>query len=89
MRLVLLLALAACATNPPLDTTPAGVRDLCGAAQHQDLVGQPREAVSERSFRAERVRLISPGMAVTMDFLPDRLNIFLGEDDRVRELRCG
>lgn len=88
MRALLLLAVAACA-SPTLDTTPGGLRDLCGAAQHQDLVGQPRAQAIARDYTAERVRLITPQMAVTLDFRADRLNILLGPDNLVREVRCG
>ena len=38
---------------------------------------------------AQNVRTIRPGEAVTMDYRETRLNIELGEDGRIKRLRCG
>ncbi len=38
---------------------------------------------------AERVRVIKPGMAVTMDFRGDRLNIDVDAGNRVTRVHCG
>jgi hypothetical protein len=54
-----------------------------------------RQATSEvgaealRLTRAQRLRWIRPGDAVTMDYREDRLNIDLDAQGRVRALRCG
>ena len=34
-------------------------------------------------------RAINPGDMVTQDFRPDRLNIEIGEDGRIKQFRCG
>ena len=38
---------------------------------------------------SERVRVIKPGMAVTMDFREDRVNIDVDADNRIVKVRCG
>jgi hypothetical protein len=90
-----LLTTAGCmAPQPPADVEPpvAGA-GACNAAPAQGLVG--RQATSEvgaqalRLTRAQRLRWIRPGDAVTMDYREDRLNIDLDAQGRVRALRCG
>lgn len=70
--------------NMPED--PAG--DPCGANRLSHLVGAPLPDI-ETLDTPGRVRVIRPGDRVTMDMLPDRLNIHLDEDDIVVQLRCG
>lgn len=67
--------------------------DECGSTLVQTYVGlranqTVREEVSRRSG-AEVIRWIEPGMAVTMDFSPNRLNAELDQDGVVVTLRCG
>lgn len=79
----------------PADMTlpPSGTGDMCDAARAQSLVGRPAtaalgtEALNLTGARA--LRWIGPGMAVTMDFSPDRLNIELDGSNRVTAIRCG
>lgn len=42
-----------------------------------------------RRSRADRLRWIRPGMMVTMDHIPSRLNIELDEAGKVTKFRCG
>jgi len=82
-RLCAILLIAACtkvaAADPALET--------CGADAALELLGQP---AAEVSFPGDRkVRIIRPGDAVTMDHVPERLNILLDEEDLVVGLRCG
>ncbi len=86
--LALPLVLAACAEVPPrgepvVDPMP----DLCGAAALQTLVGQPQSVLAAMTF-PEGTRIITPGMAVTMDYRPDRLNITIGEDGNISGVNC-
>lgn len=65
----------------------------CDAEAGQQFVGQMLDdALSDKAKAAtgaRNVRVIRPGMAVTMDYRPDRLNIDLDEDGRVTRVHCG
>lgn len=65
-----------------------GIGGDCGAADLQDLVGQPESVLQTMRF-AGPVRVIHPGQAVTMDFSPARLNIIIDEQGKIAEVRCG
>lgn len=79
------LALAACvAPVPPVDPGP----DACGASELQYLVGQPGVVLDGMRFSQE-VRVIQPGMAVTMDFQAARLNFWLDRRDVIERVSCG
>jgi hypothetical protein len=80
------LALAACVTEvtPPTDPMAAS----CGAEGLQGLVGQHRGVLAAMTFKAP-VRVIEPGMAVTMDYSPARLNIELDSVGRIARIYCG
>ena len=65
----------------------------CGADKVKSYVGKPatpevRTAVG-RISGAERARWIEPGMMVTMDYHPNRLNARLGSDGRIGSFTCG
>ena len=92
MRIVILLAaLAGCAPVPPADTPAVGTP--CSATLANSLVSKPYSAdVVEKARIAsgsKTVRVIRPGMAVTMDFREDRLNVDLDEKDLVVRVHCG
>lgn len=59
--------------------------DTCRMAAHADLIGK-REGEFTPPAQA---RVICFNCPVTMDFSAVRLNIELGEDGRVANLRCG
>jgi Peptidase inhibitor I78 family len=86
------LTLAACngGGNPtppmPMAPKPAGV-DACGASELQDMVGQSQDTLARIKF-AVPVRVITPGMAVTMDFQANRLNFYVGEDGKISSISC-
>jgi hypothetical protein len=95
-RLALILpfaVLSACVPVAPLPApVPAPVAppavDACGAAELQDLVGQPQGAASAITF-AVPVRIIQPNSAVTMDLREDRLNVEVGADGNIARIFCG
>ncbi len=66
---------------------------VCDAAAVQNLVGQPyTEAVgkdAQARSKSKSMRLIRPGMAVTMDFRNDRLNIEVDDKSLITAVRCG
>ncbi len=87
-----ILALTACVQQtdprflgPPI---PAPGVDACGAAELQDMVGGSRRVLETIRF-AVPVRVIEPGMAVTQDYNPARLNIYIGEDGNIASISCG
>ena len=86
------LALAACATAPgPAPMPPSG-----GVCQSDDLAqfaGRPAtQDLGEEMLRvsgARIIRWVAHGMAVTMDFSPQRLTVWLTPDNRVERANCG
>lgn len=95
----LFLVMAGCdvATQPPSDRSGVGQTPakqppealaVCGADRYGDLVGAPYEALLKVRILGP-VRVIRPGDAVTEDWQPDRLNIFLTDTDAVKSLSCG
>ncbi len=86
------MTLAACggggspATTAPIAAKPAGI-DACGASELQDMVGQSQDELARIKF-AVPVRVITPGMAVTMDFQANRLNFYVGEDGKISSITC-
>lgn len=72
------LALTACVAEE---------EDACGAVQYRSLVGANIAAVSLPAALDDRV--IGPDTAVTMDFVPTRLNIEIDGDGEILRLYCG
>ena len=71
-----------------------GLQDAsCNAEGAQRFVGQTADAATVRSAMAasgaKAVRVIKPGMMVTMDFSGDRLNIRVDDADRIIAVNCG
>ena len=84
------IALMACVVpevdpQVPIDPMPV---EQCNAAALQGLVGQPGRVLNGMRFATD-LRVIQPGMAVTMDFIPNRLNIWLGTGDVIERVTCG
>lgn len=85
------------AAPPPPALEDEGIREkppvLCNPKAGQWAVGQlADEALVEKvraDTRSERVRVIKPGMMVTMDYREDRVNIEVDADNRVTVVRCG
>jgi hypothetical protein len=55
-----------------------------GQAASEDIVEQAKTATGANS-----VRVLKPGMAATMDFRDDRLNLHLDEHDVIVKVSCG
>lgn len=63
--------------------------DQCGASAYQYLVGQPRSRIPAEPEGATW-RVTCTGCPVTMDYNPERMNIFYDEEtETVEEVRCG
>lgn len=90
MRLVApflgLALLAACQTETP-EPAP-DTWQSCGADDLQALIGQPL-ARFDGHPDAQATRVIAPGMAVTMDHRPDRLNVEHDAGSVITRIYCG
>ncbi len=76
------LALAACVSAEVPE------ENACGAAGMQDLVGQDKAVFAAMTLPVG-TRIIEPGMAVTEDYSPTRLNFDIGTDGRIARIWCG
>ncbi len=83
----MLLVLAACEPIPP-GPPSLPPPDACGASALQGLLGQPASVLQAMRF-AGPVRVIRPGMAVTMDYSPERLNIEIDAEEIIARVTCG
>jgi hypothetical protein len=104
MRLVIaaLFVLAACSTAPesapPAPPPPASTpqplpqppsADACNARAHQHLVGRPRSE-APIPVKPELQRVACATCPITMDYNPERLNIFFDTATGIiKEVRCG
>lgn len=81
-------------SSPPPRRSPApkpqvSVKDQCGAAALQGLVGRPRSEAPVPLVPA-RQRVACTTCPVTLDYSPERLNIFFdAETGVIKEVRCG
>ncbi len=62
--------------------------DTCQRAAHVPLIGTEGSAIEQSSLPAG-TRIICHNCAVTLDYRADRLNLELGADGRVANVRCG
>lgn len=79
---------------PPMsDPLPATAMTCDADKAHAEVVGQPASEASVERARvasgAESVRVIRPGMMVTMEFVESRLNVDVDDDGIITGLRCG
>lgn len=82
-----LLALAAC-VQEPLPLPGIEDPDACKASELQGLVGQPASALDTMKF-SQPLRVLRPGMAVTMDYSAARLNIEVDAAETITRVSCG
>ncbi len=89
------LVVAGCTTTGGEDVSKGGndVRYTCDATRVQGLIGQTAtQALGTEAVRgsgSRTMRWIAPGMAVTMDYRTDRLNIHLDGQNKVTRIDCG
>jgi len=84
--LTTLLFLAGCIPEPT--PAPPPQETACGAAELQGLVGQSAKVLETMRF-SQVMRVLRPGMAVTMDFSAERLNIEVDTSGRISRVSCG
>lgn len=84
-----LLGLVACRGDEGVvAVAPMPMDQSCGADGVQSLLGQDKSVLAGMRF-SQPLRVISPGMAVTMDYSPARLNIDLDALGRIIRVHCG
>ena len=89
------LTLSACAARDgvtevemsELDEDRAEARE-CAAEQYQMLVGQAQGEIHTPSLPRPH-RIYGQGDMVTMDYRPERLNVVVGGNGEVIEVKCG
>ena len=82
---VTILPLSDTAPTPPIRRS---LSDRCGADSLQAFLNQ-REAVFFQYTFPDGTRFVRPGDAITQDYNPRRLNFIIGNNGRVKEVRCG
>lgn len=97
MRIVLVAALIATAACTPVEMrgeTPAAAptASACKTDSLGDLIGKrasdARADVMQTRSGARILRWIAPNTAVTMDFRPDRLNVYVDAKGRIERFTC-
>lgn len=97
MRLSLfpmIAALAGCTTVPPTPADPHRIglqegEDGCGAHAYAALIRQPVSNAPQPAANRS-VRIVGDGDAVTMDYSPQRLNIYYDKrSGRITGIKCG
>ncbi|MGO3890262.1 MAG: I78 family peptidase inhibitor [Paenalcaligenes sp.] len=84
-----LLLLAACKTVPLTPEQEAVLQsEECGAPTFQYLVGTPADNLNT-DMLPPYTRVIYPFSAVTMDYNPMRLNVYVNEEGFITRLACG
>jgi hypothetical protein len=77
----------------PASPAPEAPAMTCSADKVQWTLGQVADealvAKARTQSGAERMRVIKPGMAVTMDYREDRLNLDVDADNKVTRAHCG
>ncbi|MBN2630302.1 MAG: hypothetical protein JXR75_07165 [Rhodobacteraceae bacterium] len=81
------LVLAGCQPEVLPEVLPGPDLATCGADGLQGLVGQPAAVLQGMTF-GQSTRILRPGMAVTMDYRPDRLNIDIDAAERIVRVHC-
>ncbi|MGC3873711.1 I78 family peptidase inhibitor [Halomonas sp. GXIMD04776] len=100
LGLWLAASMAGCASGPAAEDAPRppsmrgpGDNEQCDVSAVQTYIGQNhsdalRQVLTAQSG-AESARVLEPGQPFTLDYRQERLNIYLDEDGRISDLRCG
>ncbi|MHA6265984.1 I78 family peptidase inhibitor [uncultured Aliiroseovarius sp.] len=87
LTLPIIALLAACQPGARDEPRPVDLTPRCGADRLRGLIGQ--DAATLREVDLPRVtRVVRPGMALTMDYRPDRLNISIDENGIIDRVWC-
>lgn len=94
LPVLLAASLSACANGTPPKHSPpvAEAAPGCGADQFAAYVGKPASDTAIAAIQAARgdkpIRVIRPGMAVTMDYRAERLNVDVDDSGTIRRFYC-
>lgn len=86
------VAVSACATAGPIPVRGEPTGSRCNDSNIQQFVG--RQATSGLGAEMQRVsgaailRWVPHGAAVTMEYRPDRLTVYLDSNNRVERISC-
>ncbi len=74
---------------PPMEAPSGACRSeplqaFVGKTATQDVLDEAR-----RASGAVHARVVKPGMAVTMDFRPDRITVGVDDNNRIERINCG
>lgn len=85
-----LIILAACQEQiPPPEQKPDGNYKTCGADKYQGLIGKSVDVLNSMKI-TQPMRIIWPGISVTMDYSAERLNVGLNKrGGKIIRLSCG
>lgn len=75
-------------TGPVAGSFPTGLDNTCDGERYGTLVGQDATAL-ERVLILGQVRVIRPASVVSQDYRPERINFYIGGDNRVTRIACG
>ncbi|MEM9170788.1 MAG: I78 family peptidase inhibitor [Pseudomonadota bacterium] len=85
-------AMAACGGSGPSGSADPdlanGADDPCGAEAYRQFIGT-NDYLSVVDGDDADVRIINPGDAVTKDYRPSRLNLYVDEDGLLTDASCG
>ncbi|WP_371169518.1 I78 family peptidase inhibitor [Aliiroseovarius sp. 2305UL8-7] len=82
---VIILLWACQAGSPP--PTQDDLTPRCGKDRLLGLVGQDAAILREVELPAT-TRVVQPGMALTQDYRPDRLNVSIDDDGKIDRVWC-
>ena len=63
-------------------------KDTCSAARHAWMAGRPIKEI-DASDLPRPVRVYTAGSPITMDYQPERMNVVVGADGHVVDVKCG
>lgn len=88
----LMVVLAGCAPEQAEDevgTLPVHGSPLCKEGALQAWIGRPRAELEGAQREEDVFRYITPGQRISMDYRPERNNIFVDSNGIVTRITCG
>ena len=73
-------------TVPDIQST--ATKTACKSEEYVELIGQD-ESVLDTVQLPDKRRILSPDMAMTMDYFETRLNFYLTETGKIIKIKCG